>query len=214
MKGIRVLAMAVIVMVIASCGTLRNKHKQSSALRVVEGAKVEQTLKESTGSKTEITEKEVDKGTVVTERETTTTTTRDGSKIRVTAKKEDLKPGENFLRDSAGQQVKAILDTLNKTLTIEIETKPERVEKVEKEKVTERKDATKERQEERRDSTNKQVARVEEQHRSQDQSSVSNESKPNVWAVFVNNIGWGIAFLIVVIGVLWWFFKGARGRGI
>ena len=149
MKGIRILAMAVIVMVVASCGTLRNKQKQSSSLKIVEGAKVEQILTESTGAKTEITEKEVDKGTIVTERETTTTTTREGSKIRVTAKKEDLKPGENFLRDSAGQQVKAILDTLNKTLTIEIETKPERVEKVEKEKITERKDATKERQEEK-----------------------------------------------------------------
>lgn len=212
MKGIRILAMAVIVMVIASCGTLRNKQKQSFSLKIVEGVKVEQTLTESTGAKTEITEKEVDRGTVVTERETTTTTTREGSKIRVTTKKEDLKPGENFLRDSAGQQVKAILDTLNKTLTIEIETKPDRVEKVEKEKVTERKDATKERREEGRDSTNKQVARVEEQHRSQGQSSTSSEIKPNAWAVFVSKIGWGIAVLIVVIGVLWWFFKGARGR--
>ena len=210
MKGIRILAMAVIVMAIASCGTLRNKQKQSSSLKIIEGAKVEQTLTESTGAKTEITEKEIDKGTVVTERETTTTTTREGSKIRVTAKKEDLKPGENFLRDSAGQQVKAILDTLNKTLTIEIETEPERTEKVEKEKITERKDATKDRQEEKRDSTNKQVATAAEQHRSQDQSSASNESKPNAWAVFVSKIGWGIALLIVVIGVLWWFFKGAR----
>ena len=198
--------MAVIVMVIASCGTLRNKHKQSSALRVVEGAKIERTLAESTGAKTEIREKEVDKGNIVTERETITTTTREGSKIRVTAKKEDLKPGENFLRDSAGQQVKAILDTLNKTLTIEIETKPEVVEKVEKEKITERKDATKERQEEKRDSTNKQVARVEEQHRSQGQSTVSSESKPNVWAVFVSKIGWAVGILLVLIGGAWWFF--------
>jgi len=57
------------------------------------------------------------------------------------------------------------------------------VEKVEKEKITERKDATKERQEEKQDSTNKQVARVEEQHRSQAPSSNSSESKPNVWAL-------------------------------
>lgn len=125
MKGIKLLAIAVMVMAAASCGTLRNKQKQSSTLKIVEGAKVEQTLTESTGAKTEITEKEVDKGTVVTERETTTTTIREGSKLRVTAQKEALKPGENFLRDSAGQQVKAILDTLNKTLTIEIETKPD-----------------------------------------------------------------------------------------
>ncbi|MCT1524477.1 hypothetical protein [Sphingobacterium hotanense] len=88
MKGIKLLAIAVMVMAAASCGTLRNKQKQSSTLKIVEGAKVEQTLTESTGAKTEITEKEVDKGTVVTERETTTTTIREGSKIRVTAQKE------------------------------------------------------------------------------------------------------------------------------
>ena len=113
------------VMAAASCGTLRNKQKQSSSLKIIEGAKVEQTLTESTGRKVEIKEKEVDKGAVVTERETTTTTIREVSKIRVTAQKEDLKPGENFLSDSAGQQAKAILDTLNKTLIIEIETKPD-----------------------------------------------------------------------------------------
>ena len=63
MKGIRILAMAVIVMAIASCGTLRNKQKQSSSLKIVEGAKVEQTLTESTGRKADIKEKEIDKGT-------------------------------------------------------------------------------------------------------------------------------------------------------
>ena len=117
MKGVKLLSIAVMVMAAASCGTLRNKQKQSSSLKIIEGAKVEQTLTESTGRKAEIKEKEVDKGAVVTERETTTTTTREVSTIRVTAQKEDLKPGENFLRDSAGQQAKAILDTLNKTMT-------------------------------------------------------------------------------------------------
>lgn len=40
-----------------------------------------------------VKEREVDKVTLFTEKETTTTTTRDGTKIQVTAKKEDLKPG-------------------------------------------------------------------------------------------------------------------------
>ncbi|MVZ63812.1 hypothetical protein [Sphingobacterium humi] len=63
------------------------------------------------------------------------------------------------------------------------------MEKVEKEKITERKDAPKERKEEKQDSTNKQVAIVAEHHRNQDQSSTSNESKSNEWAVFVSKIG-------------------------
>ncbi|MDM1046738.1 hypothetical protein [Sphingobacterium hotanense] len=85
------------------------------------------------------------------------------------------------------------------------------MEKVEKEKITERKDATKERQEEKQDSTNKQVGRVEEQLRSQAPTSTNSESKHNVWAVCGCKIGWGIALLIVVIGVLWGSLKG-RGN--
>ena len=69
MKGVKLLSIAVMVMAAASCGTLRNKQKQSSSLKIIEGAKVEQTLTESTGRKAEIKEKEVDKGAVVTERE-------------------------------------------------------------------------------------------------------------------------------------------------
>ncbi len=210
MKGVRILAMAVIVMVIASCGTLRNKQKQLSDLKIVEGAKVEQTLTESTGSKVAVTEREVDKGTIVTERETTTTTTREGSKISVTAKKEDLKPGENFLMDSAGHQIKAILDTLNKTLTIEVASKGETTTTNIKERITDQRDLSKERNESKQDSTNKQVANTNEMNRRVIEESSSSESKPNVWAVFVSKIGWGVVFLIILLGVLWWFFKGAK----
>jgi len=211
MKGIRILAMAVIVMVVASCGMLRNKQKQSSSLKIVEGAKVEHTLTESTGSKVAVTEKEVDKGTIVTERETTTTTTREGSKIRVTAKKEDLKPGENFLMDSAGHQIKAILDTLNKMLTIEMETPEEVTKTTVKETTTERKDIRKERQEEKQDITNKQVATQAQVDRRESSATAESESKPNAWAVFVSKIGWGIALLIILVGIAWWLF-GVRKR--
>lgn len=210
MKRIRIIAMACVVCVLASCGSLRNKSKQSASLEVVEGAKVEQTINEQSRSSLEVKEVEKDKGVITTERETTTTTVKEGSKSKVVIKKEDLKPGENFLKDSAGQQVKAVLDTLNKTLTIEVTSKGETTTTNIKERITDQRDLSKERNESKQDSTNKQVANAQEVNRRVSDESSSSESKPNVWAVFVSKIGWGVAFLIILIGVLWWFFRGAR----
>lgn len=210
MKGIKFLALVVMMATLASCGSLRNKSKQSASLEVVEGAKVEQTINEQSGSTLNIKEVEQDKGLVTTERETTTTTVKEGSKSKVVIKKEDLKPGENFLRDSAGSQVKAVLDTLNKTLTIEVTSKGETTTTNIKERITDQRDLSKERNESKQDSTNKQVANAQEVNRRVSEENYSNESKPNVWAILLNNIGWGVAFLIILLGVLWWFFKGAR----
>lgn len=210
MKRIKFLALVIVAVTLASCGSLRNKSKQSASLEIVEGAKVEQTINEQSGSSLEVKEVEKDKGVVTTERETTTTTVKEGSKSKVVIKKDDLKPGENFLKDSAGQQVKAVLDTLNKTLTIEVTSKGETTTTNFKERITDQRDLSKERNESKQDSTNKQVANAQEVNRRVSEESSSSESKPNVWAVFVSKIGWGVAFLIILIGVLWWFFRGAK----
>ena len=210
MKGIKFLALVAVAVTLVSCGSLRNKSKQSASLEVVEVAKVEQTINEQSGSTLNIKEVEQDKGVVTTERETITTTVKEGSKSKVVIKKEDLKPGENFLKDSAGQQVKAVLDTLNKTLTIEVTSKGETTTTNIKERITDQRDLSKERNESKQDSKNKQVANAQEVNRRVIEESSSSESKPNVWAVFVSKIGWGVAFLLILLGVLWWFFKGAR----
>lgn len=211
MKGIKIIAMACVMCVIASCGTLRNKSKSSEKLKVVEGAKLEQTTKEESGSKTVVQEREIDKGTVVTERTTTTTTTTDGSKGKAVIRKGDLKPGENIIpMDSAVGLIKAVLDTLNKTLTLEVTTPPSKTESVTNERITERKDVEKERKEERQDTSSKQVAVQAEQTRRVDQSSGESKSEPDKWAIFVSKIGWAIFCILVVIVLAWWFF----GKGI
>ncbi|MGV6945055.1 hypothetical protein [Sphingobacterium kyonggiense] len=180
---------------------------------VLEGAKVERTELEQSGSVVKVEDRETDKGVTVTERETVTTTIKEGSKIRVTAKKDDLKPGENFLRDSAGQLVKAILDTLNKTLTIEVTTPSEKTEQVVKEKITDKRDVTKDRKEERKDTTSKQVAIQAEQSRRESSATEESDSRPNIWAVLVSKIGWGIALLIILLGVaLWMGFRLKRSK--
>ena len=211
MKAGRYLALVVLVATLASCGSLRNKSKSSEKLEIIEGAKLQQTTKKQSGSKVAVTEREVDKGTVVTERTTTTTTSRDGAKGTAVIRKGDLKHGENTIpMDSALGLIKAVLDTLNQTLTIEVTTPAAKSETVITERITERKDVDRERKEERQDTSSKQVATQVQSDRRESASSDENESKPNVWAVFVSKIGWGIAILIMVIGVLWWFFKGAR----
>src|SRR5690606_14576248 len=210
MKGIKFLALVVMMATLASCGSLRNKSKQSASLEVVEGDKVEQTINEQSASKVDIKEVEQDKGVVTTERETTTTTVKEGGKSKAVIKKEDLKPGENFLKDSAGQQVKAVLDTINKTLTIEVSSKGETTTTNIKERITDQRDLSKERNESKQDSTNKQMANAQEEIRRVSEENSSSSSKANVWAILMNNIGWGIALLIIIIGVLWWFFRGAR----
>ena len=205
MKGIKLVAMVVIVTALASCGALRNKSKHSEKLEIKESTKVELKQSESAVSSADIKEKEIDKGVIVTEKETTTVTSKAGAKGSVTIKKGDLKPGENYLAvDSAFKLIKAVLDTLNQTLTIEIETPEEVTKTTVKETTTERKDVTKERQEQKQDSTNKQVATQAQLDRRESSATAESESKPNVWAVFVSKIGWGIAILVVLIGVALW----------
>lgn len=210
MKTIKLLAMVCILCAIASCGVFRNKSKHNEKLGIKESAKVELTTKENSSSTAVVKEKEVDKGNVVTERETSIVKEIPSTKTKVTVKKGDLVNGENFLMDSAGQLIKAILDTLNKTLTIEVETQAGREETTIKERITEHKDFTREKDEQKKDTTIKQTAIVAQQERKESQEQSDSESKPNVWAILMNNIGWGIAFLIIIIGVLIWVFGFKR----
>lgn len=208
MKGIRIVAMVCVLCTFASCGSLRNKSKSSEKLKIKEGAKVEQTLKEHSGSKSVVQDREIDKGTVVTERQTTTTTSTEGSKGRAVIRKGDLKPGENIIpMDSAVGMIKAVLDTLNKTLTLEVTTPPSKKETVVNERITERKDVEKERKEERQDTSSKQVAVQAEHTRRFDKSSGESKSEPNIWAILMDHIGWGIAGVLVIGFVLWYFFR-------
>lgn len=208
MKGIKMVAMVVIVTALASCGVLRNKSKHNEKLEVSESAKVEVKKTETSASKVEVKEREQDKGVVTTEKETTTKTIKEGSKGKFTIKKGDFKPGENYLpADSAFKMIKAILDTMANTLTIEVETPSEVTETTVKEKVTEHKDVTKEKDEKKQDTTNKQVATMTQNNRDEKIVKQDSESKPNIWAILVDHIGWGIAGVLIIGFLLWYFFR-------
>jgi len=206
MKAIKLLAMVVVLATFASCGIFKKKSKEKHKLEIVEGVKIEKKVEESSSSKTKVTEREINKGTVVTERTTTTTTTTDGSKGKVVIKKGDLKPGENYLRDSAGPLVKAILDTLNKTLTLEIDQPSTTTQSVTNEKIYENKDLTKEKEEEKQESANKQVALTVDSTRREVQQDSSSQSTPSTKGMLWFWVGLGVFVLMVVIIGAWWFF--------
>lgn len=148
-------------------------------------------------------ETEVDKGVVVTERKTTTKTTT-GGKSKVEIKKGELKEGENFLRDSAGNMVRAVLDTLDKTLILEFNLPVTTTETTTEERIREQRDNHKQREEESRETTRKEVAVTVDSIRRETSEQSSSESSPNVWALFVNKIGWAVGLVVVIGFLLWW----------
>lgn len=206
----KLLALAVMVVAFASCGLSKKfKSKQAYELEAVE--KRDSSELYSAASTTAVKEQSVDKGVIVTEREVTTVTEK-GGKSKVTVKKGDLRHGDNYLKDSAGVVVKAILDTLNKTLTLEVNTPSERTTRTEKERITESKDNTTNREERKDQQQQKHVAVSGESRRSEDASSSVSESSPDRLAVFLSRFGWWIGLGVVVVFLAWWFFGVGRKR--
>lgn len=204
----KLLLIVVTVSVVSSCGVFRNKSKNKDVHKVETAVRMEKKVEESTGRTSVAKETEVDKGTVVTERKTTTKTTS-GGRSKLEIKKGDIKDGENFLRDTAGNMVRAVLDTLDKTLTLEFNLPVTTTETTTDERIREQRDNTRERKEESRDTTRKEVAVAVDSVRRETSEQSSSESSPNTWALFVNKIGWAVG-LVVVIGFLLWWFLGRR----
>lgn len=205
MKAIKLIAIAVIVSAFASCGVLKNTSKSSQRSSLEEIVKRDCVFVDKSSSKGEIKELSIDKGTIVTERETTTTTEK-GGKSKVGIKLKDLKHGDNFLRDSAGQQVKAVLDTLNKLLTVETEIPKETQTTTTKERITEKKDKHENKESKQEEQVNKQVAVRDEQKYKDVEVVKENKETPSGKGII-----WGaIGVLIIVFAILWYF--GVRPR--
>src|SRR5690606_39065707 len=136
-------------------------------------------------------------GKVVTERETKTVIEK-GGKTRVVIP--GVRIGENRITDDEGNTILAILDSLNKTLTIEVETPKSREETTVKEVITDQRDATKEGSRKEESVKEKQVA-VRQDEKSEESVKTSEKeskvsSKGIIW-LFIGLMG-------LIIGVLWW----------
>ncbi|TDS11748.1 hypothetical protein [Sphingobacterium paludis] len=209
MKNVsKLLALVVIVMTFASCGVLRkNKQKQSHELKEV--VKRDSVALSTSTSSVEVKIQTVNKGTILTERETTTITTKPATKLDATVNQKDLKHGDNFIKDSAGLLVNMIVDTLKGTLRVQFYQPGETTSKTEKEKITENKDQTTNKEGNQQQKQEKQVAVTSEHRRSEKSSTSVSNSQPSGTGILWNWIGGAIAILLVVIGLAWWLF----GRG-
>lgn len=206
MKGIKyIMAVIVFTALLTSCGSLRNKSKQSDKQTIEVLTKRDCVTVDKSTTIAQVIEQASDKGVIVTEKETTTVTEKPASTVKVTAKTSDLKPGNNFLQDSAGQMVNVILDSLGSALTIEFQTPGEKTTKVEKERKIEQKDEQTNKQSKKEDKKDMQSAVAATGERREETKSSSSDSKANIWAIFANKIAWAIGVVIVALVVLWYF---------
>lgn len=204
MKNINVLILAVILIAFSACST-RKKTSSREVTKTETVVKKDSVSVSSEVSKGQVKEQIVDKGTVVFEKETTTTTIKPDSKTTITVRKDSLKPGQNTLSDSMGRVVLANLDTVRGLLSFEITVPGETTTTTSKERSTENKDRTEDRQSDNEESKQKNVAVTGEDRRKTLEDNRAKESTPSATGVVANYVGWGLLVLIVVIGLLIYF---------
>ncbi|MNK26442.1 hypothetical protein D3C87_447780 [compost metagenome] len=192
----------VIVTAFASCGIFRRstKHVEKHSLEVV--SKRDSSLTEKTQKDSLQRTVKVDKGTIVTETETTTLTEKKGGKISGSIGVDKVKSGaEILLKDSAGFKILVQLDTLKQTLTVRSESPGEKVTQHSKQTVTEHKDAKEKSEKQGSEKVEKQVATSQE-HRQKESTKIEDIQKEPKGSMMI----WlGLGVLVLVIGLLLFF---------
>ncbi len=195
----------VIVIAFASCGLFRRstKHVEKHSLEVV--SKLDSSLSEKTLKDSLQRIVKVDKGTIVTETETTTVIEKKGSKVSGSIGVEKVKLGaEILLKDSAGFKILVQLDTLKQTLTVRSESPGEKVTQHTKQSVTEHKDLAQSEEKKGSEKVEKQVATSQE-HRQKESTKVEDIQKEPKGSMMI----WGaIGLLILICGILFLKKKG------
>jgi len=175
------------ILCLNGCGIFR-KTTHNKDKHIIEVSQKEK-IKTTTDSirKDSVVEKEIDKGTVVTE--ITETVKQKGEKIKVNKPLPDK--GQSVVAfDSVGHKIILKLDSLGKRLEIEVET-PD-VEKTKHTKVVEQKDKTKETSHDSETSLKKQEAIHREEKHSEETSSSIKTSTPNFWGTLGVYVGLGV----------------------
>ncbi len=197
--------MVVIVITFASCGLFRRstKHVEKHSLEVV--SKRDSSLSEKTQKDSLQRTVKVDKGTIVTETETTTVTEKKGGKVSGSIGVDKVKSGaEILLKDSAGFKILVQLDTLKQTLTVRSESPGEKVTQHTKQSVTEHKDLAQSEEKKGSEKVEKQVATSQE-HRQKESTKVEDIQKEPKGSMMI----WGaIGLLILICGILFLKKKG------
>ncbi|MDR2285103.1 MAG: hypothetical protein LBE37_17955 [Sphingobacterium sp.] len=196
----KLIASVVIVTAFASCDLFRKstKHVEKHSLEVV--SKRDSSLSEKTQKDSLKRTVKVDKGTIVTETETTTVTEKNGGKVSGTVSVDKVKSGAAILlKDSAGFKILVQLDTLKQTLTVKSESPGKKITQYTKQTVTENMDYKEESEKKVFEHVEKQVATSQE-HRQKESTKIEDIQKEPKGTMMI----WGaIGFLIVICGVIW-----------
>ncbi|MCS4164475.1 hypothetical protein [Sphingobacterium sp. BIGb0116] len=199
-----VLAMAVIVTSVASCGLFRKstKHVEKHSLEVVN--KRDSSLTEKTQIDSLQRTVKVDKGTVVTETETTVTTEKKGGKVSGSVGIDKVVSGANILlKDSAGFKILVQLDTLKQTLTVKSESPGDKITQHTKQTVTEHKDYKEESEKRGSEQVQKQVA-VNHEQRQKESTKIEDIQKEPKGTSFIY---FWVAIALAICLIFWWVKK-------
>src|SRR5690606_22355825 len=116
----RVFYLLLIAVLLSSCGIFRNVKKEKYKHEVSIKETSDSTEKIESTSLDQGKSIEIDKGTIITEKETTHTTKKEGAKVDVNADIVKLKSGETITKDSAGIRVSIMLDSLSNQLKVSV----------------------------------------------------------------------------------------------
>ncbi len=191
----------VIVVTFASCGLFKKstKHVEKSSLEVV--SKRDSSLSEKTQKDSLQRTVKVDKGTVVTETETTTVTEKKGGKVSGSVPIDKVLSGaEILLKDSAGFKILVQLDTLRNAFTVRSESPGEKITHHTKQTVTENKDYKEESENNGSEHVEKQVATSQE-HRQKESTKIEDIQKEPKGTSFIY---FWVAIALAACLIIWW----------
>jgi len=198
----KLIASVVIVITFASCGLFRKstKHVEKSSLEVV--SKRDSSLSEKTQKDSLQRTVKVDKGVIITETETTTTTEKKGGKVSGSVPVDKALSGaEILLKDSAGFKILVQLDTLRQVFSVRAESPGEKITQYTKQTVTENKDYSEKSEKQGSEKIEKQVATSIE-HRQKESAKIEDVKKEPKGSMMI----WlGLGALVFVIGLLLFF---------
>lgn len=191
------------VLLLSSCGIFKNKTTTRTKETNKEVLRVDSVKKESSEVSSGVKEVQKDVNTKTTE--TTTKTTTKGGNSKVEVKRDDFRDGKTELLDSFGRKIIISLDSLRKSLTIEIDA-PEVTEETTT-KVTEQQDNSKEKEQQETNKVSKEATLGKTEEKESSKNNTEKESKASFWGIVGMYVGIALLVVIIILAVKKFIFN-------